>query len=469
MLKRLTALLICTVMLFPCVLVNAAEKYNKADISKVIDEIMSYKSSLMGAGDTEALVQKLSEKTDSPETQWYIISLSKYGEDVTAVQESMEKSAEKLYEKNSKATDFQRTVLALYACGLNPENINGKNLLGDGTYNSDKVNSQGINAYAYALMALDCAGAVVPSDAEYGREYFIKKIIGLQLSDGGFSLSGKSADTDMTAICVQALAPYKADSAVSSALDRALNILSEKQDENGGYSSYGTVNCESTAQVISALIALDVDIQTDSRFIKNGNNLIDNLLSYKNSDGGFAHIQGGKSNNIASYQALKALVDFNMYLSTGTTDVFGFEDTSNSDSDSENNQVGNNGSSEVSAVVIDSNSQNNSVNTGDITGKQESGAADENSSENVKETSAQQSEAEFNQSINSPNDTYKPFVLESTPDSAAANNSETNNMIYYISLAGLIIVAVTLLIFKLTVLKRDGEPFRLFGRKKGGK
>ena len=176
MLKKLTALLICAVMLSLSVTVNAAENYTKEDISKTIDGIISYKSAILKADDTASFVQKLSETTDNSETQWYIISLSKYGTDVTAVQSSMIKSAEKLYESKSKATDFQRTSLALYACGLNPENINGKNLLSDGVYNSENVNKQGINAYVYALLSLDCANAKVPSDAKYDREYFIKKI-----------------------------------------------------------------------------------------------------------------------------------------------------------------------------------------------------------------------------------------------------------------------------------------------------
>ena len=313
MLKRITALLVCAVMMSLSVAVNAAGTYTKEDISKVIDGIISYKSATLKADDTAAFMQKLSATTDSSETQWYIISMSKYGKDVSAVKSSMIKSAEKLYKSKSKATDFQRTALALYACGLNPEDINGYNLLSDGAYNSENVNKQGINAYVYALLSLDCANAKVPSDAKYDREYFIKKIIGLQLSDGGFTLMGKSADTDVTAMCIQALAPYKSDSSVNEAIDRALSVLSKKQNDKGGYSSFGTVNSESVSQVISALVALGIDVQTDSRFIKNGNTLIDNLMSFKNSDGGFAHTENGKSNNIACYQALNSLVDLYKY------------------------------------------------------------------------------------------------------------------------------------------------------------
>lgn len=456
MLKRITALLVCAVMMSLSVAVNAAGTYTKEDISKVIDGIISYKSATLKADDTAAFMQKLSATTDSSETQWYIISMSKYGKDVSAVKSSMIKSAEKLYQSKSKATDFQRTALALYACGLNPEDINGYNLLSDGAYNSENVNKQGINAYVYALLSLDCANAKVPSDAKYDREYFIKKIIGLQLSDGGFTLMGKSADTDVTAMCIQALAPYKSDSSVNEAIDRALSVLSKKQNDKGGYSSFGTVNSESVSQVISALVALGIDVQTDSRFIKNGNTLIDNLMSFKNSDGGFAHTENGKSNNIACYQALNSLVDLYKYMTKGNTEIFEFEETKKNNTDNGNSQQDSgNTESGNSAVNIDSNDKNNSVNTGDITQKHNSESSNSDEYENQKMDSA--------------NGNYEPFTLASTSDSVAAKSEDNNNFIYYVSLIGLIAVAVVLIIIRLTVLRKNGEPFRLFGRKKGDK
>ena len=67
-------------------------------------------------------------------------------------------------------------------------------------------------------------------------------------------------------------------------------------------------------------------------------------------------------------------------------------------------------------------------------------------------------------------DNYEPFTLASTPDSvAAANSDDDNNFIFYVSLIGLVAVAAVILIIRLTVLKKDGEPFRLFGKRKGDK
>lgn len=50
-------------------------------------------------------------------------------------------------------------------------------------------------------------------------------------------------------------------------------------------------------------------------------------MTFKNSDGGFSHIENGKSNNIACYQALNSLVDLYKYMSKGNTEIFEFDDT----------------------------------------------------------------------------------------------------------------------------------------------
>ncbi len=95
-------------MLSLSVTVNAAENYTKEDISKTNTRNYLNKSAILKADDTASFVQKLSETTHNSETQWYIISLSKYGTDVTAVQSSMIKSAEKLYE-------YQKAKLQIFS------------------------------------------------------------------------------------------------------------------------------------------------------------------------------------------------------------------------------------------------------------------------------------------------------------------------------------------------------------------
>ena len=103
----------------------------------------------------------------------------------------------------------------------------------------------------------------------------------------------KRQDVDITAMVLQSLAPYySSDAKVKVAVDKALDYLSNIQEEDGAFSSiYGDVSLESTAQVIVALTSLGINPMTDTRFIKNDNTLINVLHRYRVGNG-FAHVIG---------------------------------------------------------------------------------------------------------------------------------------------------------------------------------
>ena len=118
---------------------------------------------------------------------------------------------------------------------------------------------------------------------------------------------GSTGDPDVTAMTVQALAPYCGYySDVTAAVESALSMLSARQLDSGGFQSMGVENCESSAQVLTALSSLGVDPDTDSRFIKNGNSVLAALLSYRNADGSFAHTGTGYSES-ATVQAFYSM------------------------------------------------------------------------------------------------------------------------------------------------------------------
>ena len=117
---------------------------------------------------------------------------------------------------------------------------------------------------------------------------------------------GEDADSDLTAMALQALARYREQSSVRPAVDRALVCLSAMQNADGGFSSWGSENAESCAQVLLALNALGLDTD-NSRFVKNGHSVLDALLTYQTADGGFCHERSGETNLMASEQAVCAL------------------------------------------------------------------------------------------------------------------------------------------------------------------
>ncbi|HWQ43015.1 MAG TPA: cell wall-binding repeat-containing protein, partial [Desulfosporosinus sp.] len=141
--------------------------------------------------------------------------------------------------------------------------------------------------------------------------------INKQLADGGYSLDGTgTGDVDLTAMAIQSLAPYyRADlPEVKAVVDKAVVNLSQQQEADGGYKSWGTKNSESVSQTIIALCSIGIDIDTDARFSKNSNTMLSDLLKFRAADGGFKHILEGDSNTIASEQALVALAAYKRFL-----------------------------------------------------------------------------------------------------------------------------------------------------------
>ena len=212
-----------------------------------------------------------------------------------------------------KYTEYSRVILALTAIGRDPSNVAGYNLLmplGD----FDKTIWQGLNGPIWALIALDSGNYTIPKNTtaktQSTRQLFVDEILNRQQKDGGWTLDDTGdSDPDMTAMVLQALAKYQDQPTVKAATDKALTYLSKAQDRNGGFASWGTVNAESTAQVIVALCELGISLD-DSRFVKNGHGLIENLLTYRQSNGSFMHtLDSAEGNNqMATEQCFYALV-----------------------------------------------------------------------------------------------------------------------------------------------------------------
>lgn len=220
------------------------------------------------------------------------------------------------YLHRSKATEWHRIALTVMALGGSPEsfgtdaNGNSVNLIADGTYNfcGEDIGAQGNNAYIYALITLDAGNFTVPNSARYSREYLINALLKNQEEDGGFGIMKGKSDVDITAMAIQALAPYSGQSEVYTAIDKALSMLSAAQNDDGSFTNWDNVSSESCSQVIIALCSLGLDPKTDERFVKNGNSVFDALMSFHLSDGSFSHnLDSKESDAIATEQAILAL------------------------------------------------------------------------------------------------------------------------------------------------------------------
>lgn len=237
---------------------------------------------------------------------------------------------------NNLITEWHRLIMLSSSVGLDPRaivlNDENYNLLMDGIYNTKNNNlleKQGINSYVFALIALDSFGFKEIDNNDYhSRKSLIENIISFELDGGGFAYSKTEADIDMTALVIQALSEYynslyvynvynriqekTIETNVKDVIDRALVIISTSQKNDGDFESYEISNVESTAQVLISLTSLGIDIDNDSRFIKNNNTVYDGIIKYQNSDGTFR--RNDYSNKISGYQAFMGLVAYDRWL-----------------------------------------------------------------------------------------------------------------------------------------------------------
>lgn len=224
----------------------------------------------------------------------------------------------------AKVTDCERVALALTALGEDITSFDGVNLIADICSHEDLAASA--NNVVYALIALDEAGisneVLRASGSSWTRVQLVCALLSFQNPDGGFTIdAGGASNVDMTAMALQALAPYVDDDAcavapasngqpsVASAVDNALGFL---RGQMNGLCDFGSV--ESNAQVLLALVALGKDpVNTKNGFARGANSLIAAICAYEVADGkGYAHTMGsdgkpGNANALATVQALRAL------------------------------------------------------------------------------------------------------------------------------------------------------------------
>lgn len=350
MAKHLTALLLCAVfLLVPFSYVAYAEEASDTPLSIAQGIIDWKKSDVDSSPDGYLLNDAFLALAGSTAGDWYPIGLSRLGkaDNYAGYLAVLREFVEERYRQPgklsaAKATEWHRITLSVLAAGGDPtafgtdENGRPIDLIADGTYDRGKttpLGRQGVNGWIWGLIALDTKRYAIPADASYTRDDILTEILSEQLSDGGWALSGSVSDPNLTAMAVQSLAPYYTDektyvylrksintetkATVHKSVDEALACLSVMQLADGDFKSWGTQNVESTDQVIIALCCLGIDPLTDARFIKNGHTLLDGVLRYRQSDGGFAHSFAfdpenpnalpGQSDSMAGEQTLLAM------------------------------------------------------------------------------------------------------------------------------------------------------------------
>ena len=249
---------------------------------------------------------------------WYDKYLSNIAKSVASMNGKLDNT-----NTQTKHTEYSRVILALTALGEDATKFTGSNgtvynlvePLFEKNGSTYRVSEQGNNGTAFALIALDSGNYYDNATGTTARNAWIKSLCDAQINNGAWGIDADfpGSNVDMTAMVVQALAPYCSTNAtVKAAVDKAVEWLSAEYQKTGDYGS-----SESVAQVIVALSALGIDAKTDSRFQHNGISVLSNFLSYADPNSkGFLHDKQPNStvNQMASEQAAYTLVAYDRYV-----------------------------------------------------------------------------------------------------------------------------------------------------------
>lgn len=210
------------------------------------------------------------------------------------------------------------------------------------------VGKGGIMSFVFTLHLIN--NGFTPSDSSAAD--VIRSIFDARLADGGWAISGEYSDVDVTAMTLQALAPWRSENVVaqngnpsedaptgtpslssknvavapktvcdetipgllsaevSDVISRGIELLASRQNADAGFTSYGSPNVESSAQVLVLLSTLGIDACTDARFLKGDRSILDVFSDYRMIDGSFCHVTGGAPNETAMQQVCYACVAY---------------------------------------------------------------------------------------------------------------------------------------------------------------
>ena len=316
---RIYALLAAMVMLLTACGSKAEQPAEESTPPAIQQEALLEAEPLSPLEETAALLQNAtpSPTVNSVGGEWLILGLARsdlgvdpayYEQYYKNVEDYLTQCGGVLHER--KYSEYSRVILALTAIGKDPTNVAGYDLTKP-LSNFDQTCFQGINGPMFALIALDSHGYDLPT-ADEGitqatKDMYIDLLLEKQLENGGWCLTGDQMETDMRAMALQALSNHCDREDVAQAVERGVEALVQAMNADGSFATNDGTSSESVSQVIVALSELGISLN-DERFVRDGRTLMDRLMDYRMADGGFCHLIGEETNQMATEQAFYAMV-----------------------------------------------------------------------------------------------------------------------------------------------------------------
>ncbi|MBF0780907.1 hypothetical protein IR114_07360, partial [Granulicatella sp. 19428wC4_WM01] len=256
--------------------------------------------------------------------EWVIFTLARTNPELLK-QESLEQYFASVVDtfsenKRLKTTDIARVVLALGAIGKDSTKVGEANLI-EKLYNNSRLSKETSNAIAFTLIALDSKGYAISEQSVWNKETLVAELLKFQKEDGSFSLAKtqKVGSVDMTAMSLQALAPYydknaPEDNAVKQAVNKGLMYLQQQMNDQAGYGENNVGNSASTAQVLTALTALGIN-PVSEEYTRGSNNMVDYLRAFQR-ESGYATFSNGQSDIFGGTQVTYSLNAYDRFVNT---------------------------------------------------------------------------------------------------------------------------------------------------------
>lgn len=266
------------------------------------------------AGEIKQTVSHILKKEVWSDWELFAVARSGYKIPDSVKKKHIEKTEEHVASKDKNGrlygTDLERTIFTVLSLDQDPTNFAGKNLIRM-LYSDEKNRIGSINTVIYGLLALDSKNYQIPEKAKWTRDKLIDNILNKQHADGGWALSLEAqSEPDLTGMAMTALAPYSNENEnVKKALAKAQDFLSRTQTNKGGYTSLGQENSISAAQALIGIV-LSGDDPISEKYTKNGNNVIDAILSYRTGNGFKWIVSENGVNDMATEQVLNSLIQY---------------------------------------------------------------------------------------------------------------------------------------------------------------
>nr|WP_316615125.1 DUF4430 domain-containing protein [uncultured Ruminococcus sp.] len=294
--NKLFAILLCVTTLV-CGVLSAvpvgAQSYTVTQVQSLCDGIIAYN----GYQNAQAFIDGYLSDNAGTMSEFYVLALSQSGDyDFSRYENALLSYLDD--HSVASATSREKYALALAAVGSTDRYI--------ADTADEAIGGMGMMSLVFGLHLLNNGY----HSSLYSTDSLLSEILSREMEEGGWAVMGSWGDVDVTAMTLQALAPhYGGRGDVTAAVDRAVSWLSGRQLNSGGFKTMGAENCESAAQVVMALSDLGIDPQNDGRFSKNGTSVMEAMLDYRLSNGGFSHT-GSDGNATATVEVFCALTAY---------------------------------------------------------------------------------------------------------------------------------------------------------------